>query len=183
MQVWLLVMSPVVQASELVNDGWSEGLTAAVQTGFGIGDIAAARFTQASSCPCLIKKVRVFFGGAAITKAVRLHIWEDSAGTSAPGPEVFAADYELTGDNNTLQVIDLDGSEISVSGTFRVGIEFLDIVPPGIASDTDGDIRPDTNFIFFASAWNESSLFGISGDFIVRATIESEGGIFEDGFE
>lgn len=179
-----LFISEAVCATELINDGWSEGQSAGIQTGFGSGDIGASRFVQVSNCPCSVTQVRFFLGGDIAAKTVRLHIWEDGAGTSVPGLEIFAGNYELTGSNTKLQVVDLANSAVSVNGPFRVGIEFLDDGLPSIARDTDGNIQPNTNYILGSGFdWTESSALGVPGDWIIRASIESDGEVFRDGFE
>ena len=180
--VWLLFfMSPSVQAIELINDGWSDGQTAVFQAGFISGEIGAARFVPASPCPCFVKQLTFLYGGANTTRTVRVHIWEDGAGTSTPGLEITAGDYELTGADDALQVVDLSGSGVFVNGPFRVGIEFLNDGVPAIARDSDGNIQPNTNYIFASGlGWVESSLLKLSGDWIIRATIEAQGNLADE---
>ena len=94
----------------------------------------------------------------------------------APGPEISASDYELTGADNALHLLDLSSSGIFVNGPFRVGIEFFDDGFPAIARDDDGDIQPATNFILASGlVWVESSMLGLTGDWVIRATIEEQG--------
>ena len=144
--------------------------------------MAAARFVPPTSCPCLVDGVRILYGGLAGTRTVRVHIWEDGAASPAPGAERYNDAVELSAANDVLQVIDLRDAPIAVNGPFRVGIEFLDDGFPSIARDTDGDQQPDTNFVFIGSSWAGASDYGISDDFIIRASLKDDD-VFKDGFE
>ena len=88
-----LIFSSTVNATELINDGWSDGQAANFQGGFADEEIGAARFAPAGPCPCFVSKVTILYGGDTATRTVRLHIWDDGAGTLDPGPEIFASDY------------------------------------------------------------------------------------------
>lgn len=180
--LWILLSwTPAVQATELINDGWSDGQTAVFQAGFVSGEIGAARFTPAGPCPCFVRQITFLYGGAVATRSVRVHIWEDGAGTWAPGQIISSRDYELSGANDALQVVDLSESGIFVTGPFRVGIEFFDDGLPAIARDDDGDIQADTNYIFAEGlGWVESSLLLVSGDWIIRATVEEQGDLADE---
>jgi hypothetical protein len=174
--VLLLIFSSPLSATELINDGWSDGEPAVFQGGFDNGEIGAARFVPAGPCPCFVSQVTLLYGGDNLTRTVRLHIWEDGAGNWEPGPEISASDYELTGANDALQLFDLSSSGIFVNGPFRVGIEFFDDGLPAIARDDDGDIQPATNFILVSGlVWVESGSLGLTGDWVIRATIEEQG--------
>jgi hypothetical protein len=177
----LISGSNALFATELINDGWSDGQNAVFQGGFISGEIGAARFVPAGPCPCFVKQVTLLYGGASATRTVRLHIWEDGAGAWAPGAEITAGDYELTGANDALQLIDLSSSGIFVSGPFRVGIEFFDDGLPSIARDDDGSFQPSTNYIFASGlGWFESNAFGLTGDWIIRATVEAQGDLVDE---
>jgi len=179
--VLLLIFSSPVSATELINDGWSDGEPAVFQGGFDSGEIGAARFVPAGPCPCFVSQVTLLYGGGNLTRTVRLRIWEDGAGEMAPGPEISVSDWELTGADNALQLIDLSSSGIFVNGPFRVGIEFFDGGFPAIARDDDGDIQPGTNFIFTSDfGWVESRLLGLTGDWVIRATIEEQGDLVNE---
>jgi len=174
--VLLLIFSSPLGATELINDGWSDDEPAVFQGGFVSGEIGAARFVPAGPCPCFVSQVTLLYGGDSVTRTVRLHIWEDGAGELEPGPEISVRDYELTGANDALQLFDLSSSGIFVNGPFRVGIEFFDDGFPAIARDDDGDIQPATNFILaFGLVWVESSVLDLTGDWVIRATVEEQG--------
>lgn len=177
----LLMASWSFAATELVNDGWSDGQPAVFQGGFAAGEIGASRFTPVGPCPCAVTQVSLLYGGANTTRNVRLHIWEDGALVATPGPELFSWDFELTGDNAALQILDIKAFGVIVNSPFRVGIEFLDNSYPSIARDDDLSILPDTNFILFSGVlWTESSLLGQTGDWIIRATVEEQGDFLDE---
>jgi len=173
----LLLVSPIsLAATELINDGWSDGQAAVFQGGFVSGEIGASRFTPAGPCPCAVTAVTLLYGGSGLTRNVRLHIWEDGGLTASPGPEIFASDFQLTGANDALQLINLEQYGVFVNGPFRIGIEFYEDGYPAIARDADLSILPDTNFILASGLiWIESSLLGLTGDWIIRATVEEQG--------
>ncbi len=81
------------------------------------------------------------------------------------------------GSNNVLQEIDLTLTPIIVSGPFRVGLEFNHDGTPSVATDLDGSIDAAANFILAdlggVSFWFRSSNLGVSGDFIIRSTIDN----------
>ena len=80
----LLSWSNALFATELINDGWSDGQTAVFQGGFISGEIGAARFVPDGPCPCFVKQVTLLYGGASATRTVRVHVWEDGAGAWTP---------------------------------------------------------------------------------------------------
>ena len=177
----LLLFSSPAAATELINDGWSDGQPANFQGGFISGEIGAARFVPAGPCPCFVSQVTLLYGGAIEVRTVRVRIWEDGVGGWEPGPEITAGNFELTGADNALQLIDLSDRGVFVNGPFRVGIEFFDDGFPSIASDADSTNQAGTNFIFAAGlGWIESSLLGVTGDWIIRATIEEQGDLVNE---
>ena len=70
---------------------------AAFQDGFLVGETAAVRLFPDGPCPCPVDRIQFLFGGAAGTHEVVLHVWDDSAETDLPGPELYAATIQLTG--------------------------------------------------------------------------------------
>jgi hypothetical protein len=179
--VLLFLFSSPASATELINDGWSDGQPAEFQDGFISGEIGAARFVPAGPCPCFVSEVTLLYGGDSLTRTVRVHIWEDGVGGWQPGPEISAGDFELTGANDALHLIDLSDHGIFVNGPFRVGIEFFDDGMPSIARDDDASIQANTNFILASGfGWIESSLLGLTGDWIIRATIEEQGDLVNE---
>lgn len=168
-------------AEVLRNDGWDDGESAGFQGGFVVGEIGAARLVPTEPGPSVLGSVELLFGGAAGQRTVTLHIWDDSALTNNPGPEIFSGDFIVTGANDAINVIDLSGEGIEVDGPIRVGIEFQHSGLPSIARDDDGTIDVTRNFIYTSGVWFRSSLFGLTGDWIIRATTTGGGGGFTVG--
>jgi hypothetical protein len=165
---------PVGPGTELANDGWVDGQIAAFQGGFVAGETAAARLVPPGPCPCRLDAVRFLFGGASGTHDVILHIWNDSAGTDAPGPELYHSTLQLTGSDEFMQEVPIGGVGLMIDGPVRVGLEFTHSGLPSVARDDDG-ILPDHNFIDASgSGWAESSTFGLLGDWIIRAVVDAQ---------
>ncbi|MBM4131185.1 hypothetical protein FJ250_09180, partial [bacterium] len=101
---------------------------------------------------------------------------------------LYSGDYQLTGSDSALQEIDLTGAGVQVSGPFRVGLEFQHSGLPSIARDSDG-LTAARNFIDAQGfGWVDSALFGIPGDWIIRAYVQPAGGggggeVRNDAFE
>jgi FlgD Ig-like domain len=158
-------------STTLQNDSWAEGQNANFQSGFLGGEMAASRFVPPVSGAQPLNNVHFLFGGDTSLQTVTLHIWQDAGGTEIPGTEIFTADYLLAGSNDVWQELDLSAEGIQIDGTFRVGIEFQHAGLPSVARDNDG-ITADRNFIFTSTAqWFESSLLGLTGDWIIRASV------------
>jgi len=161
---------------ELRLDGFETGQTAFFQSGFVTGEVGAVRLTPTLACPCQVLQVTVLFGGAASTENVGVLVWDDPTGALDPGVPIFDGTATLTGSNQNLQQIDLNSQNVFVSGPFRVGIEFTHSGLPSIARDDDG-IDVNNNFIeadiLGTFVWFRSADLGVSGDWIIRATVES----------
>jgi hypothetical protein len=166
------------QTEVLQNDGWSSGQSVAFQGGFVSGEIGAVRLVPTVACPCQVEKVSLLFGGAASTHMVSIQFWDDPGTFNDPGAPIgLPFDVSLTGADDVLQEVTL-GDDVIVNGPFRVGIEFVHDGLPSIARDSDGTIASNRNFIcasFGADCvWFRSSTFGVSGDWVIRATILPE---------
>ncbi|NNF17106.1 MAG: hypothetical protein HKN70_10185 [Gammaproteobacteria bacterium] len=160
----------------LQNDGFASGATVTFQGGFVAGEMAAARFVPQIGCPCIIETISLLFGGAVETRDVGINIWDDSAGSTVPGPLLFTGTVSLTGSNVNLQEIDFSLSPVLVDGPFRVGLEFTHSGLPSVATDLDGTIDATANFILADIGvlfWFQSQTLGVSGDFVIRATIDN----------
>jgi len=159
--------------TELQNECFESGM-AAFEAGFGVNDIGASRFNAPDATRQLIK-VHLLFGGDTATKTITLKVYDDTAGTDAPGAELASADFQLTGSNSALQELDVTAMNIMVPAQFRVGILFPYMGAPALARDNDG-ITANRNFIYDPSiGWRQSSLFGVTGDWILRATVSGSG--------
>jgi len=152
----------------LASDSFVSSAPASFSGGFAASEIAAARFTPGGGCPCPIEDVRFLFGGDPSTKVVTLHVWDDAALTDAPGSELYSGQYALTPDDQALRVIDLSAEGLSVTGPYRVGIEFQHAATPSVGLDGDGR-TPASNFEKLAgSGWQESAA---PDDFVLRSTV------------
>lgn len=176
-----LLLSPTAGAlqEELRNDGFETGQPASFQAGFSEGEIGAVRLTPTVTCPCSLESVSLLLGGSADTVPIVLHIWDDPLGNVDPGSLVYIDSFSLTGSNNALQLIDLSAANAIVTGPFRVGIEFTHAGLPSIASDTDGTIAADENFILadvspLGFIWFRSADLEVTGDWIIRASVAPE---------
>lgn len=171
-----LTFAHAALAQEIIlrNDGFESGGNAVFQGGFAAGEVGASRFTPPVSSLWRINRVQLLFGGSTASRNITLHIWEDADGTNDPGDEIYSADFTLTGSNQFLQEIVVISDNLQVTGAFRVGIEFQVAGLPSIARDDDGTIHDSQNFILAEGfGWQRSSLFGVSGDWIIRAGVEN----------
>ena len=171
-----LSQSALAIEETLQNDGFVDGAPVNFQAGFIAGEIAAARFEPQIPCPCVVTSIELLFGGATGTRDMGILVWDDAVGADFPGTLLFTGDVTLTGSNFFLQQIDLTLSTIVVEGPFRVGLEFGHNGLPSVATDLDGTIDAGANFILADVGvlfWFQSTLLGVSGDFIIRATIDN----------
>jgi hypothetical protein len=173
----MLVLPAVTAAAQetlLQNDGYVDGQAVAFQAGFVAAEMAGSRFVPAGAGPWRVNRVRFLLGGATSTQTITLHVYDDAAGTAAPGAELFEGDFAVTGSNNAMQEINLISNNIQVTGPFRVAIDFQHTGLPSVASDLDGTIDATRNFIFSPSfpGWLPSNLLGLTGDWIIRAGVE-----------
>lgn len=158
----------------LQNDSFVSGQPASFQGGFVDGEIAAVRFEPGIACLCQVQSLTVLFGGDPTPRTMGILIWDDPGGT-VPGSLLYSGEVQLAGSTNTLQVIDLTSTVVSITGPFRVGLVFNHDGLSGIATDADGTVDASANFIFAnvggLNFWFSSSTLGVGGDFILRATI------------
>jgi hypothetical protein len=156
---------------ELKNDGFVSGGAASFQTGFITGEAGGSRFV-ASTAGRQLKKLQLLFGGAATTQTLTLRVFDDTAGTDTPGAELFMGDFQLTGSDSAIQELDLTSANVVVTAQFRVAIEFQHGGAPSIASDGDGTLTADKNFILTGGSWKKSNALGLAGDWVIRAFVD-----------
>lgn len=153
-------------------DGFEAGGFASFQAGFVTGETAAVRLVPLSAGDHDLTEVHFLLGGSTSVVTVTLKIWQD-IGIDAPGSLIFSGDYQVTGSDNAFQSIDLSGDNVVVNGAFRVGLTMQHSGYPGPARDGDG-INAALNFIDANGfGWVKSSLLGLTGDWIIRATVAS----------
>lgn len=156
----------------LQNDSFVSGMAAGFQGGFVPSEIGAVRLDPPPGGPYQVTEVTLLFGGSTATRDVTLKIWNDSGDTN-PGGMIYEGEFTLTGANDAFSSIDLSGSNVYVAGPFRVGIEFAHSGYPSIARDSDNTIRQTHNFILTDMfGWFQSSALGLTGDWVIRATID-----------
>jgi hypothetical protein len=176
--VGLLCLASLANAdTELKNDGFTSGGTAGFQGGFVTGEAGASRFFAPAAGRQLVKVQLLFGGGSTAVKTVTFKVWDDTAGTDAPGAELFSADYDLTGSDTALSEI-VVGTNVVLPQQFRVGIFFQHNGAPSIARDADNTIAADKNYIFASGGlgWQKSSVLGLTGDWVIRAFITDGAG-------
>src|SRR5437879_1846056 len=102
--VVLVGLARAASAQELANDSFVDGGNAAFQAGFVSGEMAASRLTPPTAGAYRLTGVKFLFGGAANTEMISLHVYTDTAGTDAPGGEIFTMDYMLTASDSAFQM-------------------------------------------------------------------------------
>ncbi|MBA2540380.1 MAG: hypothetical protein H0V17_12140 [Deltaproteobacteria bacterium] len=161
---------------ELKNDSFVDGQPVVFQGGFGIGDIAASRFV-APEAGRTLTKVQLLFGAATTMKTMTLRVYDDTGGSDTPGSVIFVSDVELIGSDTAIQELQPD-MPVELPAQFRIGLEFQHAGVPTIANDNDMTNAADRNYLFAANlgGWIKSSTAGVSGDWIIRAFIDGDGG-------
>ena len=164
---------------ELKNDSFTTGTATGFQAGFVSGEIGAARFVAPDAGRTLLK-IQFLFGGAATQQQVTINVYDDTAGTNAPGTRLWSETFAITGDNSNMQEVTVT-SPVIVPAQFRVGIEFEHDGLPSISRDTDG-IHGDRNFIFASpGGWVASGALGLMGDWVIRAFVNGDSATVPDG--
>jgi hypothetical protein len=170
------------ETEELKVDSFVSGQPVSFQAGFFPGEMGAVRLEPTIACPCKVDHITLVYGGGTGTNTLGVYIWDD-LGVASPGTELFNGTANLTGSNDSLQQITLPVGvdAVLVDGPFRVGIEIQNLSPGGLPSlATDfGGINASKNFLYAFSLiqldyyWDYSGTFGLTGDWIIRATIST----------
>lgn len=163
--------------TELKNDSFVKQGPVGFELGFDPTEAAGSRFIAPAAGRQLLK-VRFMFGGnSTATQTVTLKVFDDTAGTDNPGSQLFMADYTITGSDSALQEINLASDNVIVPAQFRVAIVLQHTGAPSLARDDDGTIAADKNYLLSTQlGWQKSQVFGLTGDWIIRAFI-SDGGV------
>lgn len=176
----------------LQNDSFAGSGTVICVTGqsFAEGEMAAARFTPApTDYPFQLLRVLILACPNGAQSDLVVKVWEDDGISADPGALRHEEIYTLYGSDTALNEIDLSSLDIIITeGSVRVGIEyFFGAATTGIASDIDGHVVPQPNFIYAIppSAWVPADSLGVNGDWILRAVIDANESppLFADGFE
>ena len=164
---------------ELKNDSFATNGQTAFQGGFVAGESGASRFV-APDAGRTLQKIQFLFGGATTAQELTVNVYDDSAGTNAPGTRLLSETFSVTGSNANMQEITFS-SQIVVPAQFRIAIEFAHNGLPSISRDTDG-IHADRNFIFASpGGWLSSASAGLSGDWVIRAFVSGDASTVPDG--
>lgn len=167
--------APQTQTVQLQNDGYLVGGTKSFQAGFVAGESAEATLGPVNTT-FQVTYVQFLFGGTGAVPTSRdilLKIYKD-IGVGTPGALLYSSTYSIAASDNTMQQIDLRDQKIVVQGggSIRVAIEMTAAGLPSVARDEDGTIQSNANWIKTGGSWVSSVSLGLSGDFIIRATVD-----------
>ncbi len=156
----------------LQNDAFDHKGQVAFQGGFAQGECWASTYVPAA-CGFQIKNVLVLVGGGdAGNVQFDVSVWDVDA-NGKPTNKLKSTPVTITGASDVLSSIPLDGLGVPArNGTpFAIAMcQNSHSGPPSIGADTDG-ITAGRNWIFTGGQWVEASTLGVSGDWIMRATI------------
>lgn len=127
--------------------------------------------------PFDIYSIRVIIGNDDATETFRVGVWEVN-NQNEPTAEIDSAEVEIQGNAAQIPEIKLEGLlDVPTinNGTFAAVVCHVDHMgAPSFATDYDGDVSADHNFVWqdISGEWVQAPDFGgISGDFILRAVI------------
>ena len=165
------------QQTQTVNlqiDGYTDGASLGFQGGFIAGEEGAVTLGPVNNT-FQVTHVKFLFGGGGISvnRDIILKIYKD-IGAADPGSLLFTSSFKIASSDNVMQDIDLRDENIVLAqgGSIRVSIEMTASGYPSIARDGDGTISETRNWIKTAGNWSTSKSFGLTGDWIIRATVE-----------
>jgi hypothetical protein len=166
--------------TETVNlqiDGYTPSSGLAFQGGFISGEGAEVTLGPVSSA-YQITTVQLFFGGMGMVPSTRdivVKIYKDT-GANTPGASLYTGTHSLRASDDVLQSIDLRSNNIvaAAGGKVRIAIEMTAAGLPSIAIDKDGTLTANANWIKTGGNWLSAASQSISGDFIIRATVEKK---------
>ncbi len=191
--LFTLVAGPLLAVEKtLQNDSFSGSGTVNCVLGqsFAEGDIAAARFTPLpGDYPFQILEVQILACPPSTQGDLVLKIWQDDGVSNQPGTLLYADFFTIFGSDVALNGLDVSAQNLVVTyGSIRVGLEyFFGPAQVGIATDTDGHVIPQPNFVFDNGTfgWRPADFFLVDDDWIIRVRIDanSEPPLFADGFE
>jgi hypothetical protein len=167
--------TPHTRTVNLQLDGFTAGGAKIFQAGFLTGETAEVTLGPVTNT-FQVTYVQFFFGGTGSTPVSRnvvLKIYKD-IGVGTPGTLLFSSTYSVAASDNNLQQIDLRDEQVMVNGggSIRVALEMTASALPSVAIDTDGTVSNSANWIKTGGSWLSAVSFGLTGDFIIRATVE-----------
>jgi hypothetical protein len=165
------------QQTQTVNlqiDGYNDGASPAFQGGFIAGEEGAVILGPVINT-FQVTHVKFLFGGGGSleNRDIVLKIYKD-IGAAAPGTLLLTSTFEIAPSNDAMQDLDLRDENIVLvnGGSIRVSIEMTADGYPSIARDGDGTISETRNWIKTAGSWFTSKSLGLTGDWIIRASVE-----------
>ncbi|MCU0376733.1 MAG: hypothetical protein MUC78_00580 [Bacteroidales bacterium] len=165
------------QTVNLQTDGYTDAASVGFQSGFLAGEEGAVTLGPVNNT-FQVTYVRFLFGGGGTTvnRDIKLKIYKD-IGAATPGTLLFTSTYRMASSNTVMQEIDLRDENIVLAqgGSIRVSIEMTATGYPCIARDGDGTISETRNWVKETNGtWSTSKSFGVTGDWIIRATVEED---------
>jgi hypothetical protein len=163
---------------DLSNDAWGKSGAVFFQGGFAMGECWASTFVpEPEHYPFDIIGARMVVGGEDAGSAdFSIAIWSvDDDGQ--PLEELSVGTANISGDDDALDTVPLDAIGVQVPtvtrGEFALVVCFTEHGGfPGIAADGDGLTHASRNWIRLEDGtWTNAADQGVSGDWIVRATI------------
>jgi hypothetical protein len=167
--------TPQTETVVLKIDGFTTGGTTNFQGGFATDEEAAVTLGPVDNT-FTVSLIEFLFGGAAATRDVVVKVYNDDGSSTAPGSVLLSKTFALAASDTDLQQIDVSGDNIQVTGggSIRVSIQMTDAGVPSVSRDDDG-IAASKNWIKDAGGtWSTSSSQGLTGDWVIRATVEKE---------
>lgn len=165
---------PQTQTVNLQLDNYTSGSDKAFQAGFVTGESAEVTLGPINNT-FQVTSVQFLFGGKGSTpfsRDVVLKIYKD-IGVGTPGALLHSATYAIAASDDVLQQINLTDQNIVVNGggSIRVALEMTAGGLPSVAVDKDGTISATGNWIKTGASWVTAASMGLTGDFIIRATV------------
>lgn len=123
-----------------------------------------------------VRKIQLLFGGGGTAKDVTVRVNADGPGATEPGAVLFEQDVTLQAADDAMQEIDLASDKVAHpgAGSIRVMLLFGHTSFPSVARDDDG-IQAKRNWIWSQGVWGDSKSFGLQGDWIIRAEVDTSG--------
>jgi hypothetical protein len=163
---------------ELANDSWIDGETAAFQAGFAQGECWASTYVpEAEHYPFTIRGVQMIVGGNDMGDAeFEVALWnvdtENRPSTLVDSGTALLSGLDDNWDGLVVDALMIDPPVVEQGNFAWVVCLVAHSGLPAIANDTDG-AAADRNWIYTdAGEFVQSSGLGVSGDWIMRATIE-----------
>ncbi|MCB9778645.1 MAG: hypothetical protein H6742_08800 [Alphaproteobacteria bacterium] len=182
-----LVAAPSAQAGSrwLQNDGFDDGDLAGFQGGFVQYECWGSIYQPTSTeYPFTVEKVRLLVGGTSSKEIFSVHFYQSDTATFSGATYLGGEGVAIVGSDSAFS--DINVAELEL-GTISVDSGFLGISVcleahsgyPAIARDNDGMSNATRNWIYADAGtgwkWWQSNIFGLTGDWIMRACIQGAG--------